>query len=334
VRKTLIAAASTIAVALLAACSGGSQGSMSTIPGGANSLGHSHGQQVSPSGIAPKFLGMQRFHQTAHGHGVKTPGGAKSLYVDDVGTNAVDVLANNSWTFQSSFNGSINGPDGNWADKKGRVYVANYAGSYVTEYDKSGNLLFTYSSGVSDAVGVSTDKKGNVFEADFVGNYVNEYAQQSNTVVATCYPGGYVEGVAVNKKGDVFVDWTDFYTGYITEYAGGLAGCNGTVLGATVGFPGGMVLDKHNNLVICDQYSGVDIIAPPYNTVSSQLASGFYDPFHVTLSKNNKQAYVADAGTGYVTVLSYPGGSTLATLNSSNGITFAYSAVDGKNFVP
>ncbi len=43
---------------------------------------------------------------------------------------------------------------------------------------------------------------------------------------------------------------------------------------------------------------------------------------------------MADAGTGEVTVLSYPGGSMQAVLGSSNGISLAYSAADGQNFVP
>ena len=95
-----------------------------------------------------------------------------------------------------------------------------------------------------------------------------------------------------------------------------------------------MVLDKKSNIVICDQLAQqVDIIKPPYNSVSSTLGGGWSDPFHVTINKKNKQAYVADAGTGEVTVLSYPGGSTIATLGPGNNISDAYSAVDGQSFL-
>ena len=321
------------AVALLAACSGGSQGTMSTIPGGVNGLSHIR-TGIAASGIATKFIGMAHAHPT-HSHGIKVPGGANSLYVSDAGINAVDVLANNSWTYSGSITNGINGPDGNWVDKKGNVYVANYGGPNVTEYNKAGNLIFTYSSGLTDPVAVTTDKKGHVFAADFNGNFVSEFNQQSNTPVATCYPGGYGEGVAVDKHGNVFVAWTNFSIGIITEYAGGLSGCNGTNLSVPLSWVGGMVIDKHSNIVICDQLAlAVDIIPPPYTSVSSTLGSGWSDPFHVTINKKNKQAYVADAGTGEVTVLSYPGGTVQAVLNSSNGISLAYSAADGKNFVP
>jgi len=321
------------AVALLAACSGGSQGTMSTIPGGVNSLSHVR-TGIAASGIATKFIGMAHARQTSHGVKV-LGGGANSLYVDDAGLNVVDVLANNSWTYSGSISASINGPDGNWVDKKGNIYVANYGGPYITEYNKAGNLIYTYSSGITDPVAVTTDKKGHVFAADFNGNFVTEFNQQSNTPVATCYPGGYGEGVAVDKHGNVFVAWTNFSIGIITEYAGGLSGCNGTNLSVPLQWVGGMVIDKKGNIVICDQLAlAVDIIPPPYTSVSSTLGSGWTDPFHVTINKKNKQAYVADAGTGEVTVLSYPGGTVQAVLNSSNGISLAYSAVDGKNFVP
>ena len=72
-------------------------------------------------------------------------------------------------------------------------------------------------------------------------------------------------------------------SGKITEYSGGLSGCSGTVLGATVAFPGGMVLDKNSNLVICDQNAeAVDIIKPPYSRISGTLGSGYSDPTTVT----------------------------------------------------
>ena len=89
---------------------------MSTIPGGVNGLSHIR-TGIAASGIATKFIGMAHAHPT-HSHGIKVPGGANSLYVSDAGINAVDVLANNSWTYSGSITSGINGPDGNWVDKK------------------------------------------------------------------------------------------------------------------------------------------------------------------------------------------------------------------------
>ena len=187
---------------------------------------------------------------------------------------------------------------------------------------------------MEDPVGVTTDSHGNVYEADFEGGYVTEFPQGSSTVTAQCSPGGDAEGVAVDKAGDVFVSWTNFSAGFITEYKGGLSGCSGTQLGATVGFPGGLVLDKHNNILIADQYAGVDIIDPPYSSITGVLGSSSSLPFHVTLNKNNKQAYIDSYDDADVLVVTYPGGSTTATLNSGNGLSSPSSAVDSLNYNP
>jgi len=104
------------------------------------------------------------------------------------------------------------------------------------------------------------------------------------------------------------------------------------VLPITLGFAGGMVIDKQGDLVVCDQTApAVDIIAAPYTSVTGTLGSGWIDPFHVTIDKAGTQAYVADNGAAAVQVLTYPGGSSVATLGSANGLSSPSSAVDSKN---
>ncbi len=295
---------------------------------------------ISRSGISPKFLGLARAFAE---HGVRVSPDkkkkVKALYVSDFDLNAEEILKNKSWTNIGSISSGIDGPDGNWVDSKGNLYVANYAGVDITEYAAgSSSPTSTYSSGMEDPVAVTTDSHQNVYEADFEGGYVSEYAQGVNTQTAECsISGGLVEGVAVDKSGDVFVAFynEDNGEGQIEEYSGGLSGCDGTTLGVTLVFPGGMVLDKSGNIVVCDQDNeSVDIIDPPYSSVSGTLGSGYSDPFHVTINKNNKQAYVANYGDADVLVLSYPGGSTQATLDGSNGLESPAAAVDSKNFNP
>jgi hypothetical protein len=293
-------------------------------------------QDLSRSGL-PANAVQPRLGQSS-GHGVVPDKKLKVLYVDDAGLNAVEILKNKTWSNTGSITNGINGPDGNWVDKKGNLYVANYSGPYITEYAPGGSSpSFTYTGGISDPVGVSTDTKGNVFEADYLGGYVEELPQGSNSPTNTCYPGGNVEGVAVNSKtGDVFVDYNASSGGAkIVEYKGGLSGCSGTVLGVTLSFAGGMVLDKKLNIIVCDQLGPtVDVIKPPYSSVSGTLGSGYSDPFHVTINKKNNQAYVADYTGADVQVLKYPSGTNQATLNSANGLSSPFSAVDSLNFVP
>jgi sugar lactone lactonase YvrE len=296
---------------------------------------------LSRAGISPKHLAAARLLESL-GHRVN-PAKHKaekdlfvSDFVSDYDTGAVEILANETWTNTGSITSGISGPDGNWVDKKGNLYVANYEGADITEYAKGSTSPSNTYSGVEDPVGVTTDSKGNVYEADFAGSYVTEFAQGSNSIVAQCSSGGKVEGVAVDKSGNAFVVYvTESNTGKIAEYKGGLSGCAGATLGVSLEYPGGMVLDKKGNLVVCDQDAeAVDIIAPPYSRVTGTLGSGYDNPFHVTINTKNNVAYVANDVGDNVFVLSYPAGSLKATLNASNGLSIPASAVDSQNYNP
>jgi serine/threonine-protein kinase len=294
---------------------------------------------LSRSGI-PKadFAGVRHLMSVLH-HPVvpmrKKRGGKPDLYVTDFGTGVVEVLKNSNWANIGTISTGIDGPDGAFVDKKGDIYVANYLGADVTEYKSNDTQKFSY-TGVSDPVGVSVDKAGNVYEADYEGGYVTEWAQGSDTIVAQCSVGGNAEGAAVDASGDVFVDYNSSFGGaFIKEYTGGLSGCNGTQLGVTLAFAGGMVLDKNNNIIVCDQLGPtVDVIDPPYTSVSGTLGSGYSDPFHVTINKAETEVYVADNANANVQVLSYPSGSNIITLGGANGLSDPAAAVDGKNFIP
>jgi hypothetical protein len=93
------------------------------------------------------------------------------------------------------------------------------------------------------------------------------------------------------------------------------------------------VLDKNDNLLLVDQLDNVvDVIAPPYNSITSQISAN--QAFMVTINKRNDQIYVSDALGGVVYVDAYPSGSRIATLGASNGITEPYGVSDTENYVP
>ena len=311
--------AASLGVALLAGCAGGTQGAGQSLPA-------TGGEQL----ISLQFRTVPQVRPSKNRYK-----GFKDLFVSDFGTGVVELLKNGSYAPDRTITAGVDGPFGNWLDKKGNFYLANFAGGYITEYaPKKTSVKFTYLD--NDAISVSTDSMGNVYEAD-VGGYVNEYPQGSNSVINSCLQGASeTEGVAIDKSGDVFVDYEnlDHDRAYITEYKGGLNGCNGTVLGVTLKSAGGMVLDKNNDLVACDEQARlVDVIAPPYNSVNRILGSPYFgDPLHVTLSKDNATAFVADRAAVYV--FNYNTGTVTATLGSANGLSEPNSAVDAPNYVP
>lgn len=260
------------------------------------------------------------------------------LLVDDIGGNDVDVLKNGTWKYLGNITKGVTHPNANWVDRRGNLYVTNRPGSvaYISEYNRSGSLKFTYSSGMQYPLAVTTDAKGNVYEADLF-NGIDEYPQGKDVVFATCPDLAEGDrGVAVDSHGDVFVSYsTGDSTGAIAEYPGGLAGCHTTTLAPALGVPNGIALDKNANLLVCDgTYQSVDVIDPPYSQISGYLGSGYLGPVDVSIKKDNSQVYVSDYAAGEVDVFTYPAGSKIATLNYTDGVEYPMGAVDGSNYVP
>lgn len=338
------------AVLAVAGCAGGSQVAgtpappLSSAPAG--QAGRS--ESLSPSGRLVRT--GTRSQAVPAGPAIRFSKKAKDLFVTL--DSDVAVLQNKTWNNLGTIgNGAMACPDGDWVDKKGNLYVAdwqcyqsNSPGVYEFKPGASEPSM-VYTAGLTDPVNVTTDKLGNVYVMDFFGGTISEYKQGHNTLRYQCaapvtvYNG--IVGAAVDPQGNVFVvsvnsesPWsTDLY-----EYAGGLNGCSATQLALYPGFPGGMVLDKNANLLVVDQGNNVvNVIAPPYSGITSQISA--LDPFMVTINKKNDQIYVTSlmigsSSTGAVLVDAYPSGSNIATLGASNGISNPGAAVDTLNYVP
>jgi DNA-binding beta-propeller fold protein YncE len=316
------------AAILLSACSSASQGSTAALL--PPSAGGSHVGVINPHlpnrGKASLIL--------------------RKLYVTDNNNNDVAVFKYGKWTSVGTITSGIVSPYADWVDRSGNLYVTNNQTNptNIVEYDSSGNQIFTYSAGIREPAGVTTDKYGNVYEADQFG-MVDEYAQGSNVATATCsLPyGDQATAVAVNRRGGVFVSFYSFSseTGGIVAYPRGLHNnpypCLNSVLPVKLFEPTGMAFDTQGNLLVCDAnyyVHAVDVIAPPFNSVTGTLGSGWSFPTSVTIDRAGTQVYVTDAGAGDVSVFTYPGGANVATLGSADGLSLPVAAVDSKNYVP
>jgi len=308
-----------VAVVFLAGCSSQQlQTGNSALPGSASMAIHSK-YDLPPSGIRPAIPGP-----TPVPAPVQPSSWQWSLFVDnyDFAAPSVELFKNGTWVANGSFNNGATFPGSNWSDQK-YLYVANWSlgnGANVEEYRPNHTTpVFTYTNGLPDVANVSTQVLSGVhyvFVAGRGSGFVNEYKRDTNTIVAACYPGGNVFGVAVAPNGNVFVDYDDSNNvGHIVEYLGGLGGCNGTLLPVTFGTVDGMVLDNAGRLVICDERNAVvDIIDPPYTSISGTLGSGYVVPVFVSINANNSLAFVTDQGQQEVRVLHYPSGALIQTI--------------------
>lgn len=273
-----------------------------------------------------------------------TPGALRSahakkrrdLYVADFGTDAVEILQNKSYRDVGVITDGISGPRDAFLDNRGNLYIANFSSSSVAEYAPgTGAPSFVYSNGMSEPAAVTTDAHGNVFEADFAAGTVNEYFQGLNEVVASCSVGYELYGVAVDSSGDVFIEYFS-EPAHLAEYPGGLKNCNEQVLSVALPYggtsPGGIALDKNNNILAADG-SEVAVIDPPYTSIAGTIGSGFSGAMNVRLNKRNTEAFVTDPTNHTATVVSYPGGSNVTVLSTQNGLSEPFAAVDWPNAV-
>lgn len=318
---------------LLAGCAGNA--TPGTTPATANSV-----PNLALTGIPSQYwplMAKRRPSNRMRSHASAYP---PDLYVaDDVGltpVGSVDVLSRTKYYELGDITNGVNFPLNVSLDARGNLYVVNTGTANVTEYAPNATSpTFTYSTAIMAPLDAVADSHGSVYEADYGRDAVTEFAQGNDSVIATCQPGGHVYGVAVDSKNDVFVDYYGAGgLGYLAEYAGGLHGCNATAFSLTFSGPGGLVLDKNNDLIVCDPGSAsVDVVPPPYNGVGRTIGSGFAFPYHVRLNRKNSLAFVADPLNATVTVVNYQTGANVTVLGAPYGLIQPYAAVEQPNAV-
>lgn len=264
---------------------------------------------------------------------------ANALYVSDFSSNNdIKILTNTSYAEFGSITNGISNPIGLSMDRSGNLYVANFgsgSGGDVTEYAPGGTSpSFTYNANMHFTSNVTVDRHGNVYETDATngGGIINEYRQGKNAVIHSCVLTNYISplDVAVDANGDVFVG-TQLNGMY--EYTGGLSSCSSTHLNSIAA--NGLALDSNNNLIVTDDSTlAVEVVDPPYTSVSRTIGSGFAFPVGLSMNKANSLVFVTDFNNDTVTAINYQTGQNVTVLSgASYGITQAAGVVDAPNAV-
>jgi len=320
-----------VAVVSFGGCSGGSPSSnvgASAIPPAAYGIP----AYTLPSGADRRFAGEPRLSQRFFSPQVAPDrqDGApieQEFFISDAGSD-VFVFKNSTYKKTGTISKGLSDADGMWVDAKGNLYVANATGPNVLEYKKgTGAPVCTYSARLANPVNVTTDKSGNVYVADFGGSAIREYSQCSNKVKSE-FTINQPEGVAVDEKGNIFVAYFGPSGGNFEKFTKG----TGTMLGANVASPGGIILDKKSNLIADDQGGSIDLIKPPYASAKI-LVSGLSDPFHASLDAKEDLLFNANAASSTVTIYTYPAMKLRKTIKTSDGINATEGVAESPNAI-
>jgi hypothetical protein len=267
-----------------------------------------------------------------------TPGYAwrfKGLFVSDLGVKygqgGVLQLGGPKYAQTGKLQDGMYLPDGNWFDSARNFYVANVDGRNVTEYAPGSRRPTCTYTGASDPTNVKTDKNGNVYVVDWndgSSGAIDVYAQCKNAMIRRYTFGTATPSdLAFDASGNLFVLYLANGAGALEEFKAGST--TPTPLGATLKFPGGLAIDKRDNLIAADQgvngktNGAIDVIAPPYAT-AKPLVRNLAQPVFLSLNAREDTLY-ADSfyfAQPTVWVFDYPSGKLAVTLGAANGLSY------------
>jgi hypothetical protein len=312
-------------LAMLAGCSAGNL-SAAFSPGGSGAAGQSAQRQIAFNGhsdnslLPPTIARISHEPVTTASFMDPTAAGKPLIFVSDAADGVIDIYP------QAGKNkkmvGQITGltqPQGITTDRKGDLYVANTNSSDVLVYAPpyTGAPKMTISDAHEFPADVAVSSAGVVAITNLcnsptcrldTGN-VLLYAKGSTKSCATVSDSAFnftrVMFAEFDRKGVLYIDGMN--GGYQTSFGLVTGGCNATSITNlgyvyTVGFPGGIQIDKAGRIAFCDPYrQQVATFDPPVNDafgnpVSTTPLTGSISPLGIALLASGTNLYTADSG--------------------------------------
>jgi DNA-binding beta-propeller fold protein YncE len=256
--------------------------------------------------------------------------GKPLVYVSDFLKNTVEIY-DASGSNQSpigQITDGISGPEGCSVDRKGDLFVTNATNFTVTMYPRGSTSYTLLCTGFAYPTNVAVGADGMVYVVDLVGKKVVEFPKgktRSKRTISISYP----QGAALDAANNLYISHNTGANGAgpgdVEEYAPGST--TGTSLNLPIVWSAGNAVDRHGNVVVADQGSGIGNAAvyafPPGSTTPSlTITQNIEDPFRLAFDKRFKHLYVADPEVGAVLVYDYPSGTYVNTIQS--GLSSAY----------
>jgi hypothetical protein len=241
--------------------------------------------------------------------------GKNLLYVSSYNEGYVDIYKSkgSNQSPMGTITSGLNGPEGMAVDKKLNLYVTNTGNNTVTVY-APGSLTpsATYSSGLSEPAGVTVGNDGTVYVSN-LDNSVVEYPPGKMTPSITISIN-FPIAVALDPSNNLYIS----YLGGVEEVPPGSS--TGTNLGITLDAPGGIAIDKQDDIVVADQTLPGVKVYPQGSTQPSSTFATVDDPNPIAFNKKASQLFIGDPTHNVVQVYSYPGETLVNTITT--GVNF------------
>lgn len=247
------------------------------------------------------------------------PACTSKVYVADYARNDVEIYPQgvNNPAPCGKITTGISAPEGIYADAKGRLYVANYLSSSVTEYARGKRTPSLTIPTAAPPYDLFVGSDGTLYVAEATQNAVAEYARGKTTPYQTLSINGGPHGVATDNSNNLYVSYLSNSDGvsHVEKFAP--RATVGTDLGFTVGFAGEVKLDTANDVVIGDRNADTLYVFPPGQTTPSRSFSIAGAPVNFALDQAEASIYVA--GLGQVQIFNFQTGTQTGSI--AKGLT-------------
>ena len=343
-RAIPVALGASVALAMLAGCAGGNS-TAALSPSAPAVGGQSVQRQIAPAArsnsVLPPNVARISHSPVATASFMDPDAAGKPLiFVSDAADGVVDIY-NQAGKNQKSV-GQITGlkePQGITTDKQGDLYVADTNSSEVLVYAPpyTGKPMLTITDTREFPADVAVSSAGVVAVTNIcsapacqlstgsVAIYAKGATKKCATVSDSAFNFAQVMFAAFDKRGDLYIDGLN--SGYQTSFGLVIGGCEATNITSitpvyTVGFPGGIQIDKAGRIGFADPVrQQIATFDPPVNDTFGAPASttpltGAISPLGFALLASGTSLYVADSGgSGLAEEYRYTaGGSPINTI--------------------